>query len=1282
MSGHGASVSESENVGGPGENIREIPYNYTSYSDREIVLRFLGPESWDDLNALRSQRRTGRSARKLFEILGDVWVISRNAFLKEALLSQPRRLAAMRRLHEDRLRRIEEAADGNARVLAIVRRTREMLDAFHQWFAEAPARRKRVAAAFARHTHRNNIHFDAYTLTHHATDATDWRQEHPFCVITPDAPEEIPGLVRAARELGMTVIPRGGGTGLCGGSVPLHGDAVMINVEKLDAIGPVREREVAPGRKAMTITAQAGAVTGKVMEASRPHIFATDPTSLWACTIGGNVASNAGGKHAVIWGTCVDNLLSWKMVTPDGNWLTVERLEHNMGKIPADGEVRFRLSRARPDGSPLGEDEILTLPGAVFRRAGLGKDVTRKALGGLPGVQKEGVDGFITEATFVLHEPFKYTQTVCCEFFGHDLTAATRAMVDIKNHVDAMSGAHLEGLEHFDEKYVKATGYKSKSTRRERPRVVLLIDVSGNNKRAVAKASADICRIASRGNGEGFIAISEEDRKSFWEVRGQMAAIARHTRAFKLNEDVVIPLDRLSEYNDFIERLNIENSIANKLEALDEIDAFLRRQMELVAADDPSVRDLIVVASGEYLTGKLRACLEVTAQAKRRWRGWLAGLDEPASAAVGLPEGVTPEGDESLFRLIQRGGLRVSYRREVERPLLELLRGYPPLIAGVRAAHARALSRRIVIATHMHAGDGNVHTNVPVNSNDYEMMKRAHAAVEAFMAKAVELGGVISGEHGIGITKLPYMPRELLEEMREYKRRVDPDGVFNRGKLLPDADLTFTYTPSFNLLEMEAVILEAADMTALSEEISPCLRCGKCKPVCNTHFPRADMLYSPRNKIQAAGAIIEAFLYESQTGNGISFAQFAGLADVADHCTICHKCVNPCPVNIDFGEVTERMRAILKDKGQARPNLGARLSLLFLTLRHPDAVKLMRRTVINWGYAAHRLAHRAARALGLVRKRPAARRNLSGVPAQVISFVERPLPKPPLDTARTMLGIDGRNPNEIPILRDPERAESRAVFYFPGCGSERLFSQVGLATQAMLFELGLNVVLPPSYLCCGYPSTAGGDAGQGAKITYDNRVLFHRIRTALAYLDFEAVIVSCGTCYDQLTKYQLEQVFPDAPLIDIHEYLMAQGVKAEGVSGRRYIYHEPCHTPLKRHGSEEAIRALLGSESVASPECCGEAGTLAVAKPAIAGKIRARKEEEMARARERIADEDAPRVLTSCPSCLQGLSRLEGETGVEADYIVVELARHLHGEDWQRRFIERVRAGGIERVLM
>ena len=1263
------------------ENIREIPYNYTSYSDREIVVRFLGEEAWDDLNVLRTQRRTGRSARMLFEILGDLWVVERNSFLRNDLLNNKKRLQLMHRRHSDRLSHIEAGASDNPRAQKIAACTSRMLEDFYLWFENEPAKRKKARKAFAKYTHPNNVHFDAYTLTHNATDATDWRHHAPFCVVTPDSSDELPGLIRAVAKLELVVIPRGGGTGLCGGSVPLSDNTVMINVEKLDAIGVVETCDIGDLGEVATITAGAGAVTGKVMEASMPHVFATDPTSLWACTIGGNVASNAGGKHAVIWGTCVDNLLSWKMVMPDGNWLTITRINHNMGKVHNEKEVSFSLLKIDSISGAEISNEILTIKGSVFRKEGLGKDVTRKAMGGLPGVQKEGTDGFIVEATFILHRSFNVTRTVCCEFFGQELKDATKAMVGIKHHVDALDGAHLEGLEHFDEKYVKAIEYISKSTRREAPRVVLLIDVSGDDAEAVAKACADICRITSHGNGEGFVATTAEDRKRFWGDRGRMAAIAKHTRAFKLNEDVVIPLDRLSEYNDYVEHLNIENSIFNKKEAIEAIATYLDNAKERISGNRLEVIGL-ALDDDTFLSDKLDNCVQLIEDARDRWCSLLKGLDEPAKNVSLLLKDVKYKRSETLFRVIQRAALRISYRDEVEAPLCDMLRGHDALIEGIKQAHKSTLSSRIVVATHMHAGDGNVHTNIPVNSNDYAMMTKAHRVVEKVMAKAIELGGVISGEHGIGITKLEYMDRAILEESAAYLKTVDPDHLFNRGKLLPDTDLQLTYTPSFKLLEMESVILEAADLTDLSEAISPCLRCGKCKPVCNTHFPRANMLYSPRNKIQATGAMIEALLYESQTGSGISFEQFKGLEDIADHCTICHKCETPCPVNIDFGEVTESMRALLKDKGKASFNPGAKLAMLFLILQNPNAVRFMRETVIRWGYAGHRLLHKIGRLTGLVQKKPAASRNLEGVQAQVINFIERPLPSLSSGTARQSLGIESSDKNMIPVLRDPNKANGRAVFYFPGCGSERLFSQVGLATQAMLFDLGVNVVLPPSYVCCGYPSTAGGDHKKGDQITYDNRILFHRIKNALSYLDFEAVIVSCGTCYDQLTRYELEKVFPGAPLIDIHEYLMEQGVKAENVSGVEYMYHVPCHSPLKRHGSHAAIESLLDSDSVKTEECCGEAGTLAVAHPEIAGKIRMRKEEQIAKAQAELPGETKQKVLTSCPSCLQGLSRLEGETGVEADYIVVELAKHLHGDDWQKQFVQKIKDGGIERVLM
>ena len=71
--------------------LREIPYNYTSFSDREIVIRLLGAEMWRLLEQLRGQRRTGRSARMLFEVLGDIWVVDRNPYLQDDLLDNPKR---------------------------------------------------------------------------------------------------------------------------------------------------------------------------------------------------------------------------------------------------------------------------------------------------------------------------------------------------------------------------------------------------------------------------------------------------------------------------------------------------------------------------------------------------------------------------------------------------------------------------------------------------------------------------------------------------------------------------------------------------------------------------------------------------------------------------------------------------------------------------------------------------------------------------------------------------------------------------------------------------------------------------------------------------------------------------------------------------------------------------------------------------------------------------------------------------------------------------------------
>ncbi len=1290
--------------------IREIPYNYTSFSDREIVLRYLCQEAWDTLNMLREERRTGISARMLFEVLGDLWVVRRNPYIQDDLLNNEKRRKALVEAMHHRLDQIVERAEGNVQALTLAEQGRRAVRDFEAWFPATLEKRERARKAFGQHTRKDNIRFDGLSRVSHQTDATDWRVEVPFVVLTPDSEAEMAGLVKTCIELGLVVIPRGGGTGYTGGAVPLHEDCAVLNTEKLEGLGKV-ELKALPGVKGKvpTVRAEAGVVTRRVSDIAGMHgyVFAVDPTSQDASTIGGNVAMNAGGKKAVLWGTALDNLASWRMVTPDAEWLDVERLNHNLGKIHDQETVQFRVTRYQADGKTRkGEPEVLTFPGASFRKVGLGKDVTDKFLGGVPGVQKEGCDGLITSATFVLHVMPKHMRTVCLEFYGLDLQKAVPAIVEIVDDLQADPNVKLSGLEHLDERYVRAVGYSPKGERGERPKMVLLADLASDDEDACAAAAERTVEMARKRDADGFIAVSPEARKTFWADRSRTAAIAAHTNAFKINEDVVIPLDKLAEYSEGIERINIVQSMKNKIRLAHALREYFQSDLpELKHRPDYLDREDLEASEegGSILGRKQRHALQHLDAVIERWQGILDNLEGDAAEFdcwLDEPSRADRREGDRLINLLLRRSLRISHRAEVERPLKEIFDGrdLEPVCKRLETIHKEVLSSRLFVALHMHAGDGNVHTNIPVNSNDYEMMQEADRIVDQVMDLARRLNGVISGEHGIGITKMQYLDQETVDTFQKYKEQVDPKAWFNRGKLVRGSGLANAYTPSLRLVQQEALILEHSDLGELNEDIKDCLRCGKCKPVCTTHVPRANLLYSPRNKILGTGLMIEAVLYEEQTRRGISLKHWEEMNDVADHCTVCHRCVTPCPVNIDFGDVTIKMRGILKEQGKRKTRPATIASMAFLNAKDPRAIKAMRKGMIEWGYGSQRLASSIARKLKIVPEktapdakpaaRPANTTDRSSIPAQVVHFVRKPMPgKLPSKTVRALLDVE--DDKYVPILRDPGKIDddSDAVFYFPGCGSERLFSQIGMATMAMLYHAGAQTVLPPGYLCCGYPQTSNGDIEKGQAISTENRVLFHRVANTLNYMDIKTVVVSCGTCMDQLLKYEFEKIFPGCRLLDIHEYLLEKGYKLEGVDGVQYMYHDPCHTPMKTHNPQKVASTLMGKDVPLNDRCCGEAGTFAVSRPDIATQVRFRKEEEINKGVETLtgapmAGKGKVKMLTSCPACLQGLSRYEADTGVEADYIVIEMAKHLLGDNWQEQFISDARERGVEKVLL
>jgi Fe-S oxidoreductase len=192
------------------------------------------------------------------------------------------------------------------------------------------------------------------------------------------------------------------------------------------------------------------------------------------------------------------------------------------------------------------------------------------------------------------------------------------------------------------------------------------------------------------------------------------------------------------------------------------------------------------------------------------------------------------------------------------------------------------------------------------------------------------------------------------------------------------------------------------------------------------------------------------------------------------------------------------------------------------------------------------------------------------------------------------------------------------------------------------------------------------------------------------------VVVSCGTCYDQLQGYKFEDIFPGCRIVDIHEYLLEKGIKLD-TQAAGYLYHDPCHSPMKLQEPMKTVKALLGPNVLKNERCCGESGTLGVTRPDISTQVRFRKEEEIRAGETALrqlmastpdlsaAAQANVKILTSCPSCLQGLKRYEDDLNsglLEADYIVVEMARIMLGETWLQDYVARANAGGIERVLV
>ncbi len=1122
---------------------REIPFNYTSSNDWQIVSFLLGSEIADTLEDLRGLRVTGRSARLLMPFFGEILIYRRNPYLFQELLASAGRRKRMFENAEKHLDIIDRNTGGNEQVKKVVLASRQLLADFRSDVKNIPWLRRRMKKELGAVIGVDNVLVDPFSFVSHATDATDWRLYLPVAVVMPDKEEQIAPLLTAIADMNLKAIPRGGGTGLTGGAIPLRSNCVVINTEKLNRIRGTQDMsfhlwdgktEIAP-----VLEVEVGVITEQAHQyaSRRGLVFATDPTSAWASTIGGNIAENAGGKCAVRWGTCIDNLISWQMAMPNGKRWEVHRTDHQLRKILPDDDVTFEVT---DDSGELIKKVVLK--GSEIRKKGLWKDITNKALGGVPGLQKEGTDGLITSAKFILYPKYEATRTICLEFFGQNMDEASRVIIELSKTFPFPDNGEdtLIALEHFDDEYVRAIDYQVKSSQFKTPKAVLLIDIAGHSPEQTQNGINKIRAILENyPNTKLFEAKDEAEAERFWADRKRFGAIAKRTNAFKMNEDIVIPLEALPEFSRYIDEVNIQEERYAQLK-------FLNRAASIIHHPP----------------------LEKNP----------ASFGERANLALELYE----NSKKSLETADEKTLRELSVLTQFRQAFAELARGFPKIIETIEHAYQEVRDRRIVLATHMHAGDGNVHVNLPILSNDRDMLKRADEVIDEVMHKVISLEGVVSGEHGIGVTKLKYLDKKTLDALRAYRNEVDPSGLMNPGKLDDFHVLEHIFTPSFNLLGLEARILQHGQLEELANKIAHCVRCGKCKPDCGVFYPTGSLFYHPRNKNLAIGAIIEALLFDAQREYSTRFELLKYLEEVSDHCTTCHKCAKPCPVNIDTAEVSILERQILADWGYKNTPIATKMTLRYLNSGSPTFNKVFRAVVLQAGLAGQQLAHKVAEPL-----KPK-KGQFKHYPLQLLGS---PMPSVPSKTLRDLL--PACNDDQV-LVFEPEEEAERTVFYFPGCGSERMVSTISMATIHILSKLKTRLILPPPFLCCGFPAQANGLSELHSQNNLRVTILLNQIRDMFTHLDFDGCIVTCGTCREGLNEMETAKLF-GGRLVDLSRFALEQGLTLEGeVVSKSYLYHTPCHDSLDGKALE-VMEKLGGFGDVTTvPDCCRSGNNVAI----------------------------------------------------------------------------------------
>ncbi len=454
------------------------------------------------------------------------------------------------------------------------------------------------------------------------------------------------------------------------------------------------------------------------------------------------------------------------MVTPDAEWLEVTRIDHNLGKIHDVGDARPStpaLRRRRQDQAK-GGARLSTSPARPSARPAWARTSPTSSSPASPACRRKAATASSPPRASSCTACRRRSRTVCLEFFGQ-VREAVPAIVEIKRYLDDRPARRDAGRPRASRRaLLKAVGYATKAKRHGLPEDgAARRHRRRRRERRRAGRLARSCGIANARGGEGFVAVSAETREELLARPLAHRRHRRHTNAFKINEDVVIPLPRLGDYTDGVERINIE--LSHRQQA-----APRRRPARVLPASPlPDAADEVRVAEDTRRR----------ARSRRRW----SSSPLPAPQLARPPRRASTQTVPVPCRTIP---CVVSWKKELKARAGRDLRRHRlrrTFAIATSAIHHRrcceAASSSPCTCTPATATCTPTSRSTPTTTR---CSRQANAVGGADHGLARQLGGVISGEHGIGITKLEFLTAEEIAPFADYKARVDPAGALQQGQ--------------------------------------------------------------------------------------------------------------------------------------------------------------------------------------------------------------------------------------------------------------------------------------------------------------------------------------------------------------------------------------------------------------------------------------------------------------------------------------------------------------------